>query len=195
MPHDSRSCLLHRSFVTSLSALPVNHSAKNSWIPSLLSSVFVYGRDIRHNTANCSCPLLSASNSAPSLNRLWELCSATRCRWLFILEKCNKAGNFIGLWSLLDWNWVFWTHLFFTVISFCRCDGFSANEMHVRRCLLLALRDEDDCYWVIGLVLPRYIGILFCPPSADWLDSWHTKSGSVMVKLVFIEHLSATSKI
>lgn len=84
-----------------------------TWIPSsppsALCLVFVHGRDISHNTETCPWPLLSASKSAPSLNRLWELCSATRCRWLFIFEKCNKVGNFIGQWSLLGWNWVFWS--------------------------------------------------------------------------------------
>lgn len=75
---------------------------------TFFSTVFVYGRDITHNTATCSWLLLSASESAPSLNRLWELCSATWCRWLFIFEKCNKGSNF-GWWSLLGRNWVFWT--------------------------------------------------------------------------------------
>ncbi len=145
-----------------------------TWIPSsppsVLCLVFVHGRDISHNTETCPWPLLSASKSAPSLNRLWELCSATRCRWLFIFEECNKVGNFIGRWSLLGWNWVFWTWpsrpLFLTVISFCRCDMFCANEMHVRRCLLLALRDGDDCYWVTGLVLAEYMGIMCHPLSS-----------------------------
>ena len=46
----------------------------------LLCLVFVHRLDISHSVQACPWPLLNASPPAPSLNRLWELCSAARCR-------------------------------------------------------------------------------------------------------------------
>lgn len=46
----------------------------------LLCLVFVHGLDISHSVQACPWPLLNASQCVPSLNRLWELCLATRCR-------------------------------------------------------------------------------------------------------------------
>lgn len=92
------------------------------------------------------------------------------------VDGCLYSRNVIKSAILLDGD-PFWAEiefsglgpsrpLFLTVISFCRCDMFCANEMHVRRCLLLALRDGDDCYWVTGLVLAEYMSIMCHPLSS-----------------------------
>lgn len=92
------------------------------------------------------------------------------------VDGCLYLRNVIKSAILLDSD-PFWAEIefsglgpsrpfFLTLISFCRCDMFCANEMHVRRCLLLALRDGDDCYWVTGLVLVEYMGIMCHPLSS-----------------------------